>query len=405
MTARAGASPLTRRRILVLYSTLAVGGAERQLALLAPGLRDRGFDLCIATLRHQGRYFDALRASGFETAHVNMRSRTDLLGVLRGYRLWRSRPALVLTQSVNAHVIGQAIARRTRSAHVAIEQSGPGMQHGWQRRALSKLAARGVDRVVAVSRSQIPELRQLGYTAEAIRIIPNGSTEPLVTRPPAEVRRELGLAENDVVVLLVAALRPEKRADVFVDAIALARARDPRVRGLIAGGGPLLEEIQRRATSTRDGLLVLGERSDVPNLMNCADLVALSSDVEGIPLAVVEAMAVGRPVIATDVGGIPEVVAPSTGMLVPPRSPAALSQAILELAAAPGVRAALGAEGRAQFVANFTADLMVERYARLLDEVIFANRRAPSHSERHGRWAPRASGELEEGSPSPSAEA
>ena len=99
---------MTPPRVLALYSTLAVGGAERQLEILARGLRTRDFELVVATLRHRGKYFESLRDSGFVTAHANMQSRTDIAGAVRGYRLWRNRPALVLTQSVNAHVIGHA---------------------------------------------------------------------------------------------------------------------------------------------------------------------------------------------------------------------------------------------------------------------------------------------------------
>lgn len=366
---------MTPPRILALYSTLAVGGAERQLEILARGLRTRDFELVVATLRHRGKYFESLRDAGFVTAHANMQSRTDVPGAVRGYRLWRNRPLLVLTQSVNAHVIGHAIARRAGAAHVAVEQ-GPGAHLGPQQRGLVRLVARRVDRVVAVSRAQIPELRSLGYRADAIEIIPNGSTEPVPSRSSAEVRRELGLGEHDIVVLLVAALRPEKRPDVFVEAIKRAHAREPRVRGVIAGGGPLLDAT-RSSGSASDGLHVLGERSDVADLMNCADVVSLSSDVEGIPLAAIEAMASSRPVIATDVGGMREVVSTATGVLVPPADSESFSQAILELAAAPEARISMGLEGRARFVAEFTAELMVERYARLLDEVLSARQRAP----------------------------
>jgi len=367
---------VTPPRILALYSTLAVGGAERQLDILARGLRTRDFELVVATLRHRGKYFESLRDSGFATAHANMQSRTDIVGAVRGYNLWRNGPALVLTQSVNAHVIGHAIARRAGAAHVAVEQ-GPGTHLGPQQRGLVRLVARRVDRVVAVSRAQIPELRRLGYRTEAIEVIPNGSTEPVPVRSSAEVRRELGLGERDIVVLLVAALRPEKRPDVFVEAIKRAHGSEPRIRGVIAGGGPLLDAV-RSSGSFDDGIHVLGERSDIPDLMNCADVVSLSSDVEGIPLAAVEAMGSSRPVIATDVGGMREVVSTATGVLVPPADPESFSQAILELAAAPEIRISMGLEARARFVAEFTADLMVERYARLFDEVLSVSRRAPS---------------------------
>jgi len=227
-----------------------------------------------------------------------------------------------------------------------------------------------VDRVIAVSESQVSDLRRLGYRPSAIRIVPNGSAEPTLAKSRAELRRELDLTDDEIVVLLVAALRPEKRADVFVDAIAVARGEDRRVRGMVAGGGPLLEEIRRRASSTGDGVLVLGERPDVPDLMHCADVVCLTSDVEGMPLAALEAMSVGRPLVATAVGGMRDLVEQSrTGLLVEAGDPRAFADAILELAHDPRRRSKMGAEGRARYLANYTAERMIEHYADLLYEL------------------------------------
>jgi glycosyltransferase involved in cell wall biosynthesis len=363
---------VTSTRVLVVFSTLAVGGAERQLAWLVPGLQARGFEVLVATLRERGRYFDQLRDAGIRTAHVAMRSRTDVRGLVRAFRLWRTHPALVLTQSVDAQVIGQAIARRAGAAHVTIEQGGPGIHTSRRRMILIGLVAPRVDRVICVSRSQVPELRRLGYRTASIRVVPNGSAEPVTTRRPEETRRELGLQQADCVALLVASLRPEKRPDVFLEAVRRATTVEPCIRGLVAGGGPLLDEI-RRSASVNGDVAVLGERSDVADLMACADIVCLSSDVEGIPLAVVEAMALGRPVVATDVGGLRELVdPPRTGVLVPPNDPASFSAAIVDLARAPEAREAMGASAHDRFRANFTAELMVDRYANVLAEALEA---------------------------------
>jgi glycosyltransferase involved in cell wall biosynthesis len=362
---------VTAARVLVICPTLAVGGAERQISFLAPGLKSRGFDVEVATLKERGRFFDEIGEAGVETTHLGLRSRTDLRGSLRAYRLWRRHPDVVLTQGLDSHVLGHAVARRARAAHVAIEQGGPGLPRSRERRALLRVVAPRVDAVVAVSSSQEPELRRLGYRAEAIHVIPNASHEPVPSRAPGVVREELGLGEDDVVVLLPAALRPEKRADVFVDALALARRRDARVRGVVAGGGPLLRDIRERARSADGAVLVLGERSDIADLMSAVDVVCLSSDVEGIPLAALEAMALGRPLVATAVGGLRELVVPGrTGLLVPRDDPGALSRAVLELAHDPALRSRLGDEGRDRFRRGYHADQMIERYGDLLARIV-----------------------------------
>jgi glycosyltransferase involved in cell wall biosynthesis len=184
------------------------------------------------------------------------------------------------------------------------------------------------------------------------------------------MRRQLGLDADDVVVVLVAALRPEKRADLFVEAVVRARREDPRIRGLVVGDGPELPRIRARAETTGGAVLVLGERSDVPDLMSCADAVCVTSYAEALPITVLEAMAVGRPVIATAVGGVPEVIAHrETGLLVSSCDPGAFAEAILELAARPERGRAMGDAARARFLNGYTVELMVERYVDMLSEI------------------------------------
>jgi glycosyltransferase involved in cell wall biosynthesis len=366
---------LTTPPILFLYPTLAVGGAERQLALLVPRLRRHGFRPLIATLDSSGRYFDELSDAGIPAVHLGLRSRADVRAILRSYRLWRITPGIVFTQGVSAQILGQAIALRAGAAHVTAEHGGAGFQRGLHRTLLARLVARSVDRVVCVSETQIPDLRRLGYRGSSIRVIPNGIPDPRPTPPASEMRLQLGLEDDDIVLLLVATLRPEKRADLFVEAVAQASETDKRVKGLVVGKGPQLAQVEAQARGLGGVVRVLGERSDVPVLMTCADAICLSSDVEAVPMTVLEAMAVGRPIIATSVGGVSEIVTPSeTGWLVPRNDPRSFAEAILELAADPERRRAMGAKARARFQREYRVELMVERYAELLSEVSQAKR-------------------------------
>ena len=259
--------------------------------------------------------------------------------------------------------------------HVAIEQGGVGIPRSRHRAFLTRLVAPRVDRVVAVSATQIPDLRRLGYRKDRVRVIPNGVAGHTPSRSREEMRIELGFGPGDVVAALVAGLRPEKRPDVFVEAVARARQSDRRVHGLVVGGGIQFADIAQRARATGDGVRLLGERADVADLMLAADAVCLSSDVEGLPLAVVEAMSLAKPVISTDVGGLRDAVVPGrTGWLVPRRDPDAYAGALLELAA-DGARARrMGEEGARLYEEQFTADAMTDRYAEVLSEVMDARR-------------------------------
>lgn len=358
------------RPILFLYPNLTVGGAERQLALLALRIGGHGFQPLVATLRSRGRYFDELRHAGVPTVHLGMRSRTDVRAILRAYRLWRLEPGVVFTQGVNAQILGQAIAYRAGAPHITAEHGGVGFDRGLHRALLARVVARTVHRVVCVSETQVPDLLRLGYRSCAIHVIPNGVPDPLPTSAPSDMRLRLGLKDDDIVLLLVAALRREKRVDVFLDAVTRANATDARVRGVVVGGGPGLARLRTQAQALGGVVRVIGERTDVPALMACADAVCLSSDVEAVPVTLLEAMAAGRPVIATSVGGVPGLVTPSeTGWLVPPNDSRSFAAAILELASDPGRGRAMGEKGRARFKREYTVELMVERYAELLSEI------------------------------------
>jgi glycosyltransferase involved in cell wall biosynthesis len=233
-----------------------------------------------------------------------------------------------------------------------------------------------VDAVIAISEAQLPRLQRLGYRRPAIRIIANGVEVPAVARPAGDVREALGIDASEFLALLVATLRPEKRAELFVDAVQSAHASDPRVRGVLAGGGSELERV--RACAGSDGVVqVIGARTDVPDLMGAADAVCLASDAEGVPMAILEAMALGRPVVATDVGGVSEAVeSGETGLLVPTNDEAALAAALLRLVADPGLRRRLGEKGRQRYRECFGIDRMVEEYAQVFEAVLEAKRSA-----------------------------
>jgi glycosyltransferase involved in cell wall biosynthesis len=354
-------------RVLCLFSTLAVGGAERQRELLVLELRRRGFVPFVATLRHQGRHFEALRRQGVPVQFIGMRSRVDSASIARAYRLWRLRPDIVFTSSVDAQVLGHLVALRAGARHVTVEHGGPGLPRALHRRLLVRMVAPWIDRVVAVSATQLDELRSLGFRPERITVIPNGIPALSTTQPRAAVRAELGIADDDVVALLVAGLRPEKRADVFVEAVRHAHAREPRLRGVIAGDGAELERVRSLAAASPDVVRVLGERDDVPDLIGAADVVCLTSAFEGLPITVLEAMALSRPLVATRVGGIPDAVADGrTGKLVPPGDVDAFADALVALAEAPVVRAAMGEAGRNAYLERFTLEDMVQRYVDVL---------------------------------------
>lgn len=366
-------------KLLFVCSELIVGGAERQWSLLIPRLRPR-FDVSVLTLVGEGPFFRQLRENGVAVDCAHMARRTDLRGWRRALRHADHKPDLVVSQSINADIVGNAIAARAHALHVSTAHFnvGPGAPRSRYRDLLGRALAPRVNAVIAVSEAQLPRLQRLGYRRRAIRIIANGVEVPVVVRPTTEVRKALGIDPDGFLALLVATLRPEKRADLFVSAVQHAHQADPRVRGAVAGGGPELERIRRAAGSDR-AVQVLGARSDVPDLMGAADVVCLASDAEGVPMAVLEAMALGKPAVVTRVGGLSEAVRDEeTGLLVPTNDRAAFTDALLRLAADPELPQRFGESARQRHRERFGIDRMVEEYASFFEEVLEAESAASS---------------------------
>jgi glycosyltransferase involved in cell wall biosynthesis len=360
-------------RALFVTPRLDVGGLERQWSHLVPGLIERGIDVEVATLDGKGHFFHVLAAKGIPADCLELHGRLNVVGTYRAAgALARSRPDIVLSAGVSGHVVGQVTSFRAHCPHVAAIHAVPEHPDTFtpRRRLIVRLLSRWVSASVAVTSAQLPFLRSLGFDPTRTHVIPNGveGTEPRRSR--GVVRAELGLAEQDLVALLVATLRPEKRVDLFVDAVVAAHRSNESVRGLIAGGGDGLRRIELLCRESGLVARALGPRADIPDLIAASDVLCLTSDAEALPMAILEAMAAGRPVIATNVGGIRDAVLDGeTGFLVPRGDCARVAQRLLRLAEDPELRDSLGEAGRERYRERFTLDRMVDAYHALLERV------------------------------------
>ena len=198
-----------------------------------------------------------------------------------------------------------------------------------------------------------------------------GSPIPLPRRAGAPSLQALGIPDGAPVVGNVAALTGHKDHATLLEAAGIVLRRRPEARFVIVGEGPLRRELEARV---REGglagrVVFAGFRDDVDRLLPAFDVFCLSSHLEGLGTSLLDAMAFGRPVVATAAGGIPEAVEDgSTGVVVPVRDPVALAQALLALLDDPDRRRRLGAAGRKRFLERFTADRMVEETLRVYEE-------------------------------------
>ncbi|MGH7445813.1 MAG: glycosyltransferase, partial [Longimicrobiales bacterium] len=246
---------------------------------------------------------------------------------------------------------------------------------GLRRKVFYRMIMGRLDGTIAISRTSLEAMRPGRFRRAVYAMIPNGidphALTPAVAR--AALRESAGAAVDDPVAVYLGSLVQEKRVDRAIEAVRLARRSVPGLQLWIVGDGPLrgaLEEQVEKA-GIRDAVHFFGTQDDVASYLLAADMLLLVSDTEGVPAVVLEAGYLGRPVIATRVGGIAEcVLHERTGLLVERRDADALVAAITRLATNPRLRATLGEQARGWVADHFTmskvAALYLEFYHRVL---------------------------------------
>jgi glycosyltransferase involved in cell wall biosynthesis len=352
-------------RLLFVCPDMRTGGAERHWATLVPELRDRGVEAGLLALSGEGPFFAELRARGVPAVCAGMRGRSDVAGLRRALGHASTEIDAVVTRGVSAQLVGAEIARRSRAPqvlneHTPVTPSGRLVPPRAHQRALTRIATRAVHTVIAVSECQVEPLAALGY--RRVTVVPNGVFEEAVAgvEPSPELE---GFS-----ALCVSGLRPEKRVDVFIDAVRAARESNPAIRGYVAGEGREHERLAAHAAGS--GVELLGVRPDALELMRGADVVCLTSEAEALPMSLLEAMALERPVVATNVGGTGEaVVDGETGFVVAPGDSAAVARPLVALADDPERARAMGAAGRRRQRERFSGEAMVDGYLDALSEI------------------------------------
>ena len=357
-------------------------GAEVQMAHLLSGLaRYEELDLS-AILFADGRLAQHLRQSRI-AVHVVDEAGAGRIGLVRRVAsALRSRPVDILhTHGYKGNVIGALTGRWAgvrsfvRTAHGRMEPwEGIDRPKMNLYAALDHLVDRyAVDRVIAVSSDLYQDLASR-LPAGRVALIRNGidprRVEAIVQ--PRELRQQLGLAQENPLFGTVGRLTPVKGLEYFLQAARRILVLLPDAQFLIVGEGPLQPELQRRARELgiERAVSFLGFRPDVPDITNMLDVFVMPSLHEGLPLALLEAMVLGKPIVASAVGGIREVLHDPRGWLVPPGDVGALQDACLEALAAArnGSRAGV-TPGRLQEVGNL-ASAMCERTRALYRELV-----------------------------------
>ncbi len=368
---------MARARVAHVIHSLGAGGAESLLIDLAPALRDAGIECVVVGLSdaEDSRAVPMLEAAGVKVYQLHA-PRYDVRVVPKLMRiLAQEQVNLVHTHLKHADLVGGIAARRLGLPAVSTLHTIAGGQGSWLTSAKTRLAANGrrklADRTIAISRAQRDWYVQ--YAGErGVVLLGNGVADCVPVRGRDAIRAELGVPDGAILAVTVSLMRPEKGYDVLLEAIRRI-PEDPVVVFALCGDGQLLETV--RATVAGDPALaarvrVLGFRRDIPDLLNAADLVVHPSREDALPTALISALAAGRPVVATDVGGIPDIVSPKIGELVPAGDPEALAAGITLVSSDEYLRARCGAAARARYVERFSAEAWAERLRDLYEELL-----------------------------------
>jgi len=344
-------------RILHVDPERGWGGGEVQVSLLLAELARRGHESVVATAPDSPLAGAAPRA-GARVVVCPIANDVDLRAVPALRRLARDAD-VVHFHTARAHAMapwlgGLPVRRVVTRRMDYVPRAGP-----WSR----FLYNRAVDRVIAISDGVRRALEAAGVEPARIRVVPSGVDAARYVVPPetrAMVRREWEVTADQVAVLVVGVLEERKGHATLLEAAARLGAGSP-VRLVFAGTGT--REAALRADATARGLTVrfLGFRDDVARCLAAADVAVLPSLHEGLGVAALEAMAAGRAVVASRVGGLAEVVVDAeTGRLVPAGDPAALATALAVLASDPAARARMGAAGAERVRDRFSAAAMAD---------------------------------------------
>jgi glycosyltransferase involved in cell wall biosynthesis len=350
------------RRLRVAHLTLGLemGGQEKWLVDFARHVDPTRFDLHFISLTTRGCLADDIEAAGWpvtalgEPGGLRPRMMLCLAGLFRRWQI-----DVVHTHDERPLIHGAPAARLAGVPRIIHTRHGQG-RHVTRRQALLLyLVARLTDWFVGVSRDAAEATAQQGIRPRRVCTIVNGID---LTRFPYA-----GPCLNGPVVC-VARLSPEKDIATLLEAAAIAVREEPSFRVEIAGDGVCMAALRQRTRelSLEEHVRFLGQVRDVPALLRRARLFVLSSISEGISLTLLEAMARGLPVVATRVGGSPEVVAKGeTGLLVPARDPAALARALLQMHRDPNACRRMGVAARERVERCFDVRRMVQEYEGL----------------------------------------
>lgn len=372
-------------RVALFTDSTVFAGTERHMLDLALGLRDAGVDVRLACpipsalaerAADAGLTMTNIKRRGL-LDHAAIRALAELLktGTIDLVHAHNGRTALLAALAVKLAGKGRAVATQHFIEPAQLSRRG---LNAFVSRAAHHWVNRQTSRFIAISEAAKTAMLARGEgTADTISVVPNGMplADPSRFASPAEVRAELGIDPGAPLIVSVARLEREKSVETLIAAMESVLAASPAAVCVIAGEGSqkaaLLTQIA--GSGLGNAVRLIGFRSDVLALMNAADVFVLPSPREPFGLVLIEAMSVGKPVIATRAGGPLEIVVEGeTGLLVAPSSSGEMGRAIIELVRDADLRRRMGVAGHARFLEKFTVERMTRATVAAYEKALAA---------------------------------
>jgi sugar transferase (PEP-CTERM/EpsH1 system associated) len=376
-------SNTSRLNVMQMTDVTGRGGAEKALADIALNLDRQRYNVTVCATRSAGNYQPLLDEAGIKTFVQGRRSRWDVGQWWKLVRLLRSERVDILhTHLFGSNSLGRLLGRLGGVPVVIAHEHWSTISP--RQAQIDRLLYRLSSRIIVPSEASKQLVMQTEkIPAGAISVLYNGVDTsrymPPSTEAHAEARREFGIEDGDLLVGVVGRLSPEKGGvDNLIRATHRLREQHKNVRLLIVGDGPFragLEKLDAELHEANSGraspIIFAGARQDIPRLLGAMDMFVLPSLNEALPIVILEAMAARLPVVATRVGGVPEIVQDgATGLLVAPGDEVELLAALNRLAEDKALRARLADAGREQVRARFTIEQMVRNLEIIYEELL-----------------------------------
>ena len=347
-------------------------GGQRQALFLARELKKNGFPFTFVVQPDSPLHKKAAE-EGLPILPLRMKSEMDVLASLRLAGVMK-RAGCRLAHFHDAHAVAVG-GRAARRANVPIRIISRRVDFPLKRNPFSrKKYTKDVDLIIAISEGVKDVLIRGGIPPATIEVIPSGiDFSPFdAVKERNFLRQEFRFAPEDYLVGIVAALEDHKGHKDLLEAARIIKLRASKIKIIVVGTGSLEVDLdqQARDLNVEDLVFFLGFREDVPRILASLDVFVLSSRLEGLGSSIMDAMASRLPVVATEVGGIPEVVVKNeTGLLVPPYDPERLAEAIIQLYHDRGLAARLGKRGYEVVHERFSAEAMARRIIAVYERI------------------------------------